>query len=298
MVSRSGAYLAGLPINSDGMVECHRGYVSAWECDENDHWNNQFYFRAFQLAAETLAIAGTGENPGIDSARLRHIRFRRELRNTQTLIIYSARVAEGLHKGDIVHLMYNAHTNDFCASAIDRPAYDTGKLPEIGEEFIKDALPRGISPEPHEPLDAVAMIAQNSMFCSHFGILRPGELDHNGDIPANEIIRRTTQGAPHVWDTLGLSAERLHENGLARVVVEMKMTYHGTCNPGDALQLVSGVLEVGETTLPMRHQLIRSANGDAIASIESCGLIIDKQRRTATRIPQFIIDACKRSFDA
>ena len=91
-----------LPLTESGLAESIRGFVSAWECDKNNHWNTRFYSRAFQTATETMAAARTGVSADTAVSQGRHVRFRQELLNGETMRMCSGWAAEGALAGNLV----------------------------------------------------------------------------------------------------------------------------------------------------------------------------------------------------
>ncbi len=101
------------------MIETHRSFANMWECDENDHMNVQFFIRRFD---EAMAVYATLCGDGTATARLvrhRHVRFYREIRGGDSLLITSGKVADGPFKGRIVHRMVDAISGVLCTTALD-----------------------------------------------------------------------------------------------------------------------------------------------------------------------------------
>ncbi len=132
--------LSRLP-RSEAGIATYAGTVRPWECDRNNHWNVQFYLRAFQMASEILAAAGLGRNPGAASTAFRHFRFHGELFATETMKVVSGRIAEGPMEGHVLHRMVTGPDDRLSATAIEAPAYAVGGLPVIGGELLRKALP-------------------------------------------------------------------------------------------------------------------------------------------------------------
>ncbi|MCB1448560.1 MAG: acyl-ACP thioesterase [Nitratireductor sp.] len=269
----------------------HRSFVNTWECDENRHMNVQFYFRAFQQASEVLALSATGNNPAARTAIVRHVRYHRELVEGRPIVVRSGHVAEGKFAGSILHLLEDGESGMLAATALDQPGYKVGRMEIAPEEDWTNALPRGIQPGPLGPEDIEAMLESGRAITSHAAILRNFETGPDGDLLANAIISRFTDGAPHVWTHAGIATKWLSETNQGRVAVEMKLTRLARSSEGRALSLVSWIGDMGEKTFSIRHQLQDMMSGEAIASGEVRCLVMDLTTRRAVPVPHFARDA-------
>jgi acyl-CoA thioester hydrolase len=271
---------------NEGFIETSRGFVNDWDCDENAHYNVQFYQRDFQMASEIYAQCVADTSPGWRSAICRHVRFLRELRSAQSTRILSGRVGEGPMAGNIVHLMYAVNDNSLCATAIDNPGYRIGEAPLIALSAIGEAMPRSISPGPQVPADTSGMLMTGKATITNYGIVRPFETGHDGNLLSGEIVSRMSDAAAHIWDHAGITGEWLKKNGCGRVAVESKLTRLAECKAGEPLRLVSWVGETSEKSFSFYHQFENMRSGQAIASAEVRALILDLQRRRSVPLPK------------
>lgn len=267
------------------MMETHSSLVTTWECDENGHWNVQFYFRAFQLAAEILAVRCGQPNPSVRAAICRHVRFHRELLSGDPLRIRSAKLADGELAGCIVHLLENAETGELAATSIDHSAYRTEGLEEISCNKVRAALPRGIEPGPITPVKSQPLVESKRAIVSHLDIIRPWDVDHDGALISDRIVSRFTDSATHVWNHAGISAQWLAEKNFGRVAVEMKLTRLAPITCGAATRLVSWTAEMERKTFAICHQLENLVTGEAVACAKVRCLILDLESRKATPLP-------------
>lgn len=262
-----------------------RGVVQHWECDRNDHWSARFYVRSFQMASETLAMRYGGNNPGAATANVRHCRFHRELFAGATMMVSSARVAGGPHDGAIVHLM----TSDGrpCATALDQPGYDASAIPEISENEIALAKPRGLEWVPHSCFGPGIVRELESAVRSPGEIVRPADLDHTGNFVVNEIFARGSNGSHTLLDALGFTAEWTRTSRISRMAVELKITRHGSCGAGDALQSCSWISLAHEKVFAVRHLLLTQGERP-VASVEQLLAAVNLDSRRAVPIPEFV----------
>jgi hypothetical protein len=113
--------------------------IENWEVDFNDHWNTRFYAWSFQLAAETTAFLGEGENPGGALVRSRLIRFYHELFPRSAVEVRSVTVDGGQYDGAVVHLMYSE--DRIAATSLDQPGIGSALLPRVPADDLRFAFP-------------------------------------------------------------------------------------------------------------------------------------------------------------
>jgi len=101
-------------------IETHRSFINAWECDENDHLNVQFYFKRFAEAAEVFAVTTGGERNSHSLPKSRHVRYLRELRDNASIAIKSALIGDGEMAGCVIHLLENLDENTVSATSVDQ----------------------------------------------------------------------------------------------------------------------------------------------------------------------------------
>lgn len=272
--------------SATGLVITHRSFVNTWECDENEHWNVQFYTRAFQHASEMFAIRMGKTNPGARSAICRHIRYHRELHAARSLVVRSGLIGAGRLAGTIVHRLEDNESGMLSATAIDHPAYRVNGLPlaECGD--FEEALPRGIAAGPDDTVDTAPLIEDGTAIESHMSIAQAWEMGADDEIMADRILSRFTDSAGHIWTHSGHSGGWLAQHNLGRVAVEMKVTRFQPIRASDALVLVSWLAERAEKTLLIQHQLQSAVTGTALAGGLVRALMMDLETRRAVALPQ------------
>lgn len=273
-----------LTLEKTGARQTYSGLVRPWECDENEHLNLTFYIRAFQHASEALAADVLRANPGAASASLRHMRFHRELRVSQTFAIDSVVIRGGEHNGRILHLLRsNGH---ICASALDLPGFSTEKVPVLGVAEVLPSFTRGLSSAPSSV--SSSQCDPRTMMTLKLGVVRPHELDHVGQLQMHEIFSYCTLASLHILgDIVGLSPEWKKVSGCTHMGVEVKITRHRECKAGDVLSSRSWLASVGEKSLVLRH-CVYDHLGSPVASVEQVLVIVDFKERRVVPVPLFV----------
>lgn len=263
------------------------GYVSnitrveAWECDYNGHWNTRFYTRAFQEAAETIAMLDGNGNPGAAAIGARHIRFHRELLCGAPVLVRSVAIQGGRWSGAVVHLLESE--GSLSATALDMPGCASRHLPQLPEEAVAHALPRGLAHD--APL---AQGARPNGRSANLGILRPTAYDHTGALMFDELFRYLGRSSYDHHVSLGYSPEFMARTGLGRMVVEMRVTLLGHAPAGMGIRSNSWLTHVKAKSFATAHHL-ETLQGDPIALIELCLVCVDMKSRRATDVPDFLL---------
>ncbi len=287
-----------LNMNTDGLAETHRSFVNSWECDENRHWNVQFYMRAFQQASEMFAVLQQDSNQGSATARIRHIRYHRELAEARLVHVCSGVVGEGPMSGRVVHFLHDSESGALAATALDLPQAADVRAGKVAHDLISPAMPRGIADDEHKPVDVLSLSAKGRAIASHYSICQAPETGADGQMAAQAIVSRFTDAAPAMWTHAGITAGWLAQTGQGRVAVEMKLTRFAPITAGNALVQHSWISAMSARTISVRHQITDAASGLALAAGEACGVVMDLTTRRATKIPDAALERFANWCDA
>ena len=262
----------------------HHTRAESWECDFNDHWNTRYYVRSFQQAAEAIATRPGDVSPGGGIARVRHMRFHREVRVSDALVVRSALVRGGDMDGAVAHLMFRL--GELVATAIDLPAGEPPDLPEVAAEDIPLALPRSLDPAGFGGWSAPRMGPGTVVM----GPIRPAELDHTGALIGEEVIRRIAVTSHDFMSRVGMTPEWTLGSGINRMVVEFRLELGVTPPAGTVLYGETRLATASGKTFCTVHRIM-TATGEMVATNEQFLLAVNLQTRRAVEVPQFLLDA-------
>lgn len=266
------------------LTETYRSFVNTWECDENNHWNVQFYFRAFQQAREVF-LAETAGTEIPSAPELFHVRYLQELSAAQSILIRSGVIGIGEFAGWLVHLLENSETGELCATCLDRSKAQSNFTGGLDPSHISRAMPRGVKSNMAAPDESAALLADGSAIVSHKSVVRPFEVDHHGDLLFHAIISRFTDCASHVWTHAGLTTAWLEQNQCGRVAVETKLTRLANVQVGSPLRIVSRVADRADKSFAIVHQLENLATGKPVAHGEVRCVVMDLTKRRVIALP-------------
>lgn len=263
-------------------IESARAYVNTWECDENDHLNVQFYFRYFQDAADHLFAMARPGSASRARPPVRHVRYHRELRVDQSVVVQSQALADGTPR--LVHVLRNTATGEIAATALDTYEVLPSEVAALMEGAVSDlpgeAAPRSIGPEPGR---SVGEAAFEGGYSTYRGRFRTGDCDRAGLPYDGAIVARVSDAATQFWNGIGVTPQWLAEQGAGRVAVEMKLTRGPGGEPDGLVHVESRLNAVSRSTVSFEHRFVASETGRIVASVEATALTMDLKTRRANR---------------
>lgn len=268
------------------MIETHRSFANMWECDENNHMNVQFFMKRFEEAHVVFTALHNQTNPTNTRVNHRHLRFHREIRAGESLQIFSGHVSKGQYQGRIAHHMINTVTGALCTTALDSLASPLISDVLIDDKQLSKALPRGVPDSASVPFDADRLINAGEAMVANFNVIRPHDLDEEGNFIPSRIVSMFTDGAPHVWEKAGITTSWLNDNGFGRVAVEMRVDPIAKPTEGEPLRLVSHVGALEGRTFRLDHQIETVLGKTIIATGAVRGLVMDLTTRKAVQMPE------------
>lgn len=269
------------------LIETHRSFVNTWDCDENNHLNVQFYFQRFSEAAEIFHLK-QGLNTGIaGNPAIRHVRFIRELRSNIGYSISSTVIADGPYAGNIIHLLKNESDGLISASALDTA--NTGlNAPSSASQDLEPFLPRGVEFSQKVPTDLDSLLISNQAIDACYFVVRPLHCDSAGYMLSQYYVSCFTDGAPHIWDHIGLTTPWLEERGYGRIAMEMKVCILKPAPSDTPLRLVTWTTYPGGKTFRIHHQIVDIEGKTTFATAEVVSLIMDLAERKSVPLPDFL----------
>ncbi len=274
-------------------LETLRSFVNTWECDENDHLNVQFYFAKFEEADRQFRFMTGFSEAQAGPRRVRHVRYQGEMFVGSLVEITSHAAFDGPYMLNIVHVMRDRSTGRITATALDGYAPSDRAIKDIRKrldnvivEMPADAAPRSFEAAP-ATLDVkeADLRAANAQLITRATVLpRDCVLDGNAD--DRFILACLTDGAPHLWESAGMTRPWLDKHDYGRVALEMKLTRGMPIKAGTVLHVLSGITGVSEKTFTFRHHVFESASQRLVAVMDVTAIIMDLEARKAVKLPE------------
>ncbi|MBI1238713.1 MAG: hypothetical protein GC199_05155 [Alphaproteobacteria bacterium] len=276
----------------------YRGYVNAWECDEMGHMNVQFFLGKAEEATHALA-ARLGLRPAdpdgaLLRARSHHIRFHREMRPSDLVVIRSGVVETAGDRARVLHTLEEglsgalATTLTLEATIIDR-AGDARPLPHdaaisLATDTIPQAAPRAATLSSLPAAD-LAQADADGLIESIRNVVQPTECDAAGAMTPRAVMGRFSEAQGHFWAHIGIPRHEQAARGLATATTEYAIRYHALPRAGTCLSVRTGLAGLTQRTVRMRHWVFDAMTGAALVSAEGIALLMDKAVRRAVAIP-------------
>lgn len=288
-----------------GLIDTYRGYVSLPECDEMGHMNIQFYLAKTSDASfhmrTALGLGGAGRQPPRTGyvALEHHIRFHRELRASDLVVIRSGVVEIGDKTMRVYQEMRNAADETLAATFVidighlDLEARKLVPWPEESRtraEGLRCARPPQAAPRSlaDGSLDRDATLDRAralGMAETNRSAVNPWECDANGHMNARFYMARFSDCQGHMWAQAGLDRHAQAARNLATATVEMRLAYFRELDAGRTIVVRTGLECASEKTLRYRHWMFDAETGDPAAAAEGIALLFDKDTRKAVPLP-------------
>jgi acyl-CoA thioester hydrolase len=268
--------------------------VNTWQCDENDHLNVQFYTEfGHEASAHLLAEFGLGPRAqravGLEvRAASDHVRYLREFREVDPVQVLSAPVEVGDNHLLAYHEIRNPSDGTVAATmrrriVCDRPWPDTFRA---RADAAIVALPDNARPRSVGKLDlpdlALGDAAHRGLIDIGRSVIAPAECDERGEFLPHQF-GRYSDGAPLLWNHLGLDRAAMQDRQEGSVVVEMLNHYRRPLLAGDLLVVMSGLAAFTDKLLTFTHFLFEAETGTLAACAEAIGMKLDQKiRKTMT----------------
>ncbi|WP_018699980.1 thioesterase family protein [Amorphus coralli] len=265
-------------------------FVNAWECDENDHLNVQFYFGRFTEADQHVRAMLALDPAFRRSARL--VRYHAELREDDLVEIES-----GFALGDdgdvaLVHALKRMTDGKVCATACDsfgdhaRELYAFARRSDaITDVDARLYRPRGVTGGPAPAASRTELVAAGA-FVTARAVVRPENCDHEGLALDRTHIGHFSDGASIFWEKIGLTKAFINRQGWGRVAVEMRLALHDAFVAGDLVEQFTVLLARSERTITFRHYQFEARSGRLVAIGDCVGMAMDLATRKAVRFPE------------
>ncbi|MDP1691930.1 MAG: thioesterase family protein [Burkholderiaceae bacterium] len=280
-----------------------RGSIKTWECDQWGHLNVQFY-----QARASDALAVLSFQLGLTPSRQRatgvillpvtdRILFRRELRAGDILFVRSgvrAIATDGTL--DVASRMINRETG------IESAAFETRLrlvAPGSGEglpwpdDMLAAAAARAgdLLEAPPPPQMAVVVPPQQQvdrLLLTYRGSVETWECGPGGIAEPRAHIARFNDAITHLFRAMKIDRGELFASGLGSAALDYAITYRQPLRAGQAVEIRSGVLAVGDKVYHLVHHVVDAATGAVLTTILVAALFFDLAARKSVAIPEAV----------
>jgi len=266
-----------------GAAETHLSTVEAWECDDNDHLNIQFYFERFAMAEAHAVLALGGAVPAA-APLSRHVRFHSELRGGD-LVRIASEVAWADGRLGVLHRMTDPADGRLAATAVD--LYDA---PGRGGELDEVAGPRSLDAGPTPFAD----VSGPGRKVTGRWVVQPSECVAAGGLSDRGLVALISRANAQFWNGSPCGRDFMAARNWGRAVVEMKLTVGTRPAAGTPILVASSPIQALRSAVALRHAFVDAASGAVLAMVDGSSVIFDRVARKAQKLP----DAMREWLDA
>ena len=297
-------------------VEVWRGSVNTWECDQMGHMNVRFYVaRAMEgLAGVAAALGLPGAFRPHAQATLivqdHHIRFVREARAGDPLVMRAGVVAMEESSARLLQLLFHAGSGELAATFQTVVVHATTReerafpWPRIAREMAQGLLvdvpdraqPRSLTLDPPAGAASLTQADRLGLIPLASGAFAVGDCDVFGRVNAEHLIGRVADGVPVLAGSLSGRTAPAPAN-LGGAVLEYRLAYAAWPGPGDRYAVRSGLISFDDRIQRLAHWVLDPDTGEPWATSEAVAVSLDLAARkivpmtddTKTRLAERVI---------
>ena len=263
-------------------TETYRGVVKAWECDTFAHFTIAFYFDRLADCSAAM-LASLGATAWQTDALV--VRYLRELRGGDGLHADSAVLRSTAGELVLAHKILNSVTGEVCSLVEQHLVPGPGAAPIAARP----------APEGWEAATPTDGTAPRAFVPTGRDLVKPEDVDDTGALTWAAYVHRFSGCGPHLLPRIGVTPQYLRDNKQGFSTFETRLTLLGPRpRVGDLVQLRSGVLKMGKSSIAVVHQMLDTRSGAVIASLHQAGVQLDMVARKSNPWP----DAVKQAADA
>jgi len=275
-------------------VEVWRGSVNTWECDQMGHMNVRFY-----VAYAMEGLVGLAAMLGLPGAfrpqsqstlivKDHHIRFLREARAGDPLVMRAGVVAMEENSARILQLLFHAGSGELAATlqtllvhatareerAFPWPSHTHDMAETLMLNVPERAAPRSLTLDPPRAAASLVEAERLGLIPLAAGAFGAADCDAFGRVNAEHIIGRVADGVPTLASALsGRTGPRLANLGGA--VLEYRLAYAAWPRAGDRYAVRSGLIGFDDRVQHLAHWVVDPDTGEPWATTEAVAVSLD-----------------------
>ena len=123
------------------------------------------------------------------------------------------------------------------------------------------------------------------LIITHRGTVYPWQCDHMGHMNVMWYNGKFDESSWQLLSTLGLTAERFKSEHFGMAAVEQHIQYKRELQAGDLITVRSGILEIGNKSLRLIHEMRHDSSGELAACMVAVGVCVDASTRRSRPLP-------------
>ena len=122
------------------------------------------------------------------------------------------------------------------------------------------------------------------------GTIYPWHCDHMGHMNVMWYVGKFDEGTWVLFAMAGITPRYLREHQRGMAGLQQNITYKRELYAGDVVAVRSGVVEVREKVLRLRHEMINLETSETAAIMDLTGTHLDTSRRKSCPFPAAIME--------
>jgi acyl-CoA thioester hydrolase len=135
-------------------------------------------------------------------------------------------------------------------------------------------------------------------FMTYRGAVSAGQCDHIGHMNIVSYGAKFDEANWVLFCEIGLTPSYLRGEGYGMAAVQQNITYKQELFVGDVIEIRSGLAEIGDKRLTMRHEMRNIETGCVAATCEIVAVHLDKREHKACALPPAIRRAAEAALAA
>ena len=275
--------------------ETYRGLVHPWECDMVEHFTVAYYFDRFSdavlgmMESIGLGVSYMGESGRGCATVDCYVRYLEELRAGDTLHIESAVIGADDKRFTLGHKVYNSASGDCVATLEQRLLhFDMKKRKALpfaeAQRRQIEALVTAWDGEPRQPRHSPE--SDDGFAPSARDTVKPWEVDVLGHMGFQFFVHRFTAAAMQTMTRIGLSQRYMNEHRRGFSTFEFQLRFLRELSAGDLLEVRTGLMHLGGSSMRMLHRLFNQRTGELSAELSQYGVLLDTDARRPAKLPE------------
>lgn len=129
------------------------------------------------------------------------------------------------------------------------------------------------------------------------GTVYPWQCDHMGHMNVMWYAGRFDEASWQLLSLLGLTPTRLRDGHCGMAAVEQRTRYFRELHPGDPISVRSTVVEVGDKSITVRHEMTNDENGELAATSVIVAIHFDTGFRKARSLPSDVRECALKMME-
>jgi acyl-CoA thioester hydrolase len=117
------------------------------------------------------------------------------------------------------------------------------------------------------------------------GTVYPHQCDHMGHMNVMWYAGKFDEASWQLLSTYGLTPSRMRRERIVMAAVEGHIVYKQELRAGDVITVHSEIIEVGNKSVRIAHEMRNDESGESVASMIIVGVHVDGVSRKATPLP-------------